>query len=380
MPEETIPMLDKMQIVALAEAGVPKTAIAARFGVSRQVVHKWLSRFRGEGELGLQELSRRPSRSPNQTPADIEDEIVRLRKQLTDEGWDAGAWSIRARLARKGVAVPSVRTVHRILVRRGLVTAQPKKRPKAAYIRFERSLPNEMWQMDATLWRLATRRTVWIIDLVDDFSRYALEANVYQRFNTDTALDCIQTAIGNHGRPVQLLTDNGTQFSSHFGASHRFDDSLAGYGIGHINSAPAHPQTCGKMEAFHHTLKQWLRQQPLSATIHELQNRLDSFRNDYNTQRPHTANDADTPADAYQALPKARPGMHQTPVDYRKVTPTGVINWNSIRIDVGTIHTGKRLLVVASRQQTDLYDRHHHLGYINHQTNLKYQRMVSTMS
>jgi hypothetical protein len=123
--------------------------------VSRSWVHECLARYRAEGDLGLFPRSRRPHSSPSRVAAEVEDQIVALRKDLAGQGLDAGPHTIAWHLAGRGDPVPSVATIWRVLRRRGLITPQPQKRPRSSYTRFCADLPNERWQMDITHWQLA---------------------------------------------------------------------------------------------------------------------------------------------------------------------------------------------------------------------------------
>ena len=139
------------KLLAVFSSGVPLrvTALCRELEISRQTLYKYRRRFEAEGPAGLVERSRRPLCSPRQVSVETEDAIVRLRKELRPE---CGAQTIAYQLQRSGQVVPSVATIHRVLVRRGLVTPQPQKRPKVAWQRFEWPRPNEAWQIDATCW------------------------------------------------------------------------------------------------------------------------------------------------------------------------------------------------------------------------------------
>jgi transposase-like protein len=158
------------KLLAVFSSGVPLrvTALCRELEISRQTLYKYRRRYEAEGPAGLVERSRRPLSSPRQVSAETEDAIVRLRKELRPE---CGAQTIAYQLACGGHVVPSVATIHRVLVRRGLVTPQPQKRPKVAWQRFEWPRPNEAWQIDATCWALSDGQTVWIMDVLDDHSR-----------------------------------------------------------------------------------------------------------------------------------------------------------------------------------------------------------------
>jgi len=201
----------RLRAVVEVESGrMSAREVAAWTGASKSQVYEWLGRYRAEGPDGLVPRSRRPVRSPAVTPADVEDEIVRLHKQRLGR-W--GAKKIRAFLAEQGVAVPAVSTVHQILIRRGLVLARPRAsrdpgRP------FERPFSNDLWQIDGTQHRLVNGRDFWVVDILDDRSRFLLAGLVGPSLTGCLAWQAFRTAAALYGLPRQLLSDNGTAFTS----------------------------------------------------------------------------------------------------------------------------------------------------------------------
>ena len=162
MVGRVVSMERRLALMAAADLpGVQIKALCDELGVSRQTFYKLQKRFRAEGPSGLEPRSRRPHRSPGQIPAGLEDEIVRLRKTLP---LDNGAQAVAYELARAGELAPAASTVHRALVRRGLVVPQPQKRPNKHDRRFEYSAPNECWQIDATHVELASGQQSWIMN------------------------------------------------------------------------------------------------------------------------------------------------------------------------------------------------------------------------
>jgi transposase len=140
--------MGRLVVTAVLVEGRSKAEVARTYGVCRRWVIELVRRYQTEGEAGLQPRSRRPASWPTRTPAVLEDAIVALRKQLTEDGLDAGAHTIAVHLERTGMAVPSVATIWRILSRRGDVTPQPHKRPRSSFVRFQADQPNERWQAD----------------------------------------------------------------------------------------------------------------------------------------------------------------------------------------------------------------------------------------
>src|SRR5947209_7413829 len=285
--------------------------------ISRSWLYELIARYRELGDLGLAPQSKRPRSSPTRVAGGIEDEIVTLRKELTDLGVDAGAHTIHYHLQRRHRrrrrAVPSVATIWRILSRRGFVTPQPQKRPKSSWRRFQAELPNECWQADTTHWALADGTDVEILNVIDDHSRLLVASRA---FVTTKAADVVETfhqGASELGLPASMLTDNGAIFTaeSRRGAC-AIELELLVLGVDYKHSRPYHPQTCGKVERFHQTLKKWLAKQRGPATIAGLQAQLDRFGTYYNTIRPHRALGRRTPAEAFATPTKAtprRPGL-----------------------------------------------------------------------
>ena len=204
--------------------------------------------------------------------------------------------------------MPSVTTIWRILTRQGLVTAEPRKRPKRSYLRFEADLPNECWQSDFTHWPLADGTDVEILTFLDDHSRYALSCTVHAPVTGDIVVAAFRAAIDAHGIPASTLTDNGLVFTTRFlHGPNNFERELVILGIAQKNGRPNHPQTQGKVERFQQTLKKWLRAQPPGSTLHDLQGQLDEFADTYNHTRPHRSLNKRTPAEVYAARAKATP-------------------------------------------------------------------------
>jgi transposase len=185
--------------------------VAARYGVHRAWVYKLKARYEAEGEAALEPRSRRPKTSPHQTPQATAELVVRLRKQLTDAGLDAGADTIGWHLHHRHHTDLSRATINRILVRASAVSPDPSKRPKSSYIRFEAAMPNECWQSDFTHYRLtgpggATGIDVEIISWLDDHSRYALHVTAHPRVTGPIVLATFRQAGDLHGYPASTLT------------------------------------------------------------------------------------------------------------------------------------------------------------------------------
>jgi len=350
--------LAELVITAVRIEGRSKAEVSRDYGVSPRWVYEICRRYDAEGEAGLLPRSRRPHTSPARTPPEVEDEILELRKDLLDKGLDAGAHTIAAHLERRHGRAPSVSTIWRILSRRGFVSPQPQKRPRSSFIRFEADMPNERWQADITHVRLADAREVEILDVIDDHSRLLIASVARARFKAADVVACFHEAAASHGFPAQLLTDNGAVFTAApRGGRCALELETARLGIRSVQSAPYHPQTCGKVERVHQTLKRFLSRQDPAETIEALQTQLDRFGDYYNEVRPHRSLGRRTPAEAFAARPKATPSLQglEVPGRFRlrrdKVDITGVVtlrhNSRLHHIGIGRKLVGTRVLVLV---------------------------------
>ncbi len=293
--------------------------LAREYPISRSWFYELLARYRREGPSALEPRPRRRVATANQTPQALVDAILELRAELSAAGLDAGPQTIREHLIVRFGSAPARVTVWRILKRKGLITPEPHKRPKASFTRFEAQLPNQMWQTDATEWPLADASKVEILNLIDDHSRLCLASLALPTVKAADAVEMFYSAVSEYGLPARFLSDNAAVFS---GRSRRgrvaLESELDRLGVEVVHSTPYHPQTCGKVERFHQTLKLFLSRQAPASSIALLQLQLDAFRSLYNQQRPHRALDGRTPIQAFNARLKAAPSIaEQQQVDYR---------------------------------------------------------------
>jgi transposase InsO family protein len=296
-------------VEAHLKEGRSVASLARDHGLHRSWIYKLLQRYREEGEAGLAPRSRRPHTSPTQVSRELEERIVELRKELIDGGHDEGAESIQTRLQSEGFAAPSVSSIWRVLHRRGFVTPQPQKRPKSSYQRFEADLPNECWQSDMTHWVLEGEVGVEIVNFLDDHSRLCLASRAVSVTKVLDVMTIFQGARERYGTPASVLTDNGAIYTARSRRGRTgFESELERLGVVAKHASPYHPQTCGKVERFHQTMKKWLRKQPPAMSLKELQAQLDWFTNYYNTARPHRSLHRRTPQSVYDARVKAHPG------------------------------------------------------------------------
>jgi transposase InsO family protein len=282
----------RLVITAIEVEGRSPVEVVAAYGVSRSWVYELLARYRADGDAAFEARSRRPHRSPGATPASTVELVLRIRKQLSDAGLDAGAETIGWHLTHHHRTTLSRATIHRILTRAAVVVPEPAKRPKASYRRFQAEMPNETWQSDFTHYRLASGVLTEIITWLDDHSRYALHVSAHHRITAPIVAATFTQAAAEHGYPASTLTDNGTVYTTRFAGGHggrnHLEHELRRHNVVQKNSRPNHPTTCGKVERFQQTLKKWLAAQPVQPiTIADLQALIDAFIAVYNNDRPH---------------------------------------------------------------------------------------------
>jgi transposase InsO family protein len=350
--------LARYVVDAVVVEGRSYREVARAHGVSKSWVGKLVGRFRAGGYPAIEPRSRAARRIPHRTPDALEDEIVALRKELAELGLDAGAATIHYHLGTRHEAVPSVSTIWRVLRRRGFVTPQPHKRPRSSWIRFEAQLPNECWQSDVTHWRLGDRTEVEIVNFIDDHSRLAVAARVLGTATAPQVLRVFRAAGERWGLPAALLTDNGCVYTTwHRGGPNVMQTELLALGIEFRHSRPYHPQTCGKVERFHQTMKAFLARQPPAGSIAELQTQVDRFVAYYNEVRPHRARERRPPRVAFEARAKARPSgpMIRVGVGVRvrrdRIDNNGKVTLRHRtrlhHIGVGHAHKGKRVIMLV---------------------------------
>jgi transposase InsO family protein len=253
--------------------------------------------------------SRRPKTSPTRIADLFEDEIVALHKALADDGLDAGAQTVHYHLAQRHRRPPSASTVFRVLKARGFVTLEPKKRPKSSLHRFCADVPNECWQADMTHVELANGDIYEVLNMIDDHSRLCVAARAMSVVKAPDVVRVLHKASETWGYPASFLSDNGLIFTTqrHHQVAGVTEQELFALGIEAKHSRPYHPQTCGKVERFHQTMKKFLAAQDGVATKKQLQRELDRFVTYYNEVRPHRGIGRKTPAAVYGAREKAGP-------------------------------------------------------------------------
>ena len=306
MPWREVSVMDqRREFVFLAtREGANRRELCRRFGVSPDVGYKWLRRWAANGELA--DRSRRPNTSPLRSDSTIERAVVAIRDARP--AW--GARKIVRCLERGGQVPPAVSTVHAILRRNGRIEPQAHT-PGQPYQRFEKPAPNLMWQMDFKGHvPLAGGASCHPLTIVDDHSRYAVCLSACADEQGKTVQRRLETTFGRYGLPDTVLVDNGSPWGG--GPGERWTELgvwLLKLGVDVLHSRPYHPQTRGKNERFHRTLKAEVFALRRFRTLAETQFAFDAWRAVYNLERPHEALGQDVPASRYRPSTRAMPAQ-----------------------------------------------------------------------
>jgi transposase InsO family protein len=293
-------------VAEVLQAHVPVTEVAKRYGVSRQSVHAWIRRYEREGMEGLLDRSHRPARMPDQIDPVIEAEICEMRR--AHHRW--GPVTILYWLGKKGIApLPSRTTIYRVLVRNNLITPISRKRKRDSYVRWERDVSMELWQLDFIKGVfLADGTECKVVSGLDDHSRFCVIAKVVRRATGRQVSLAFAQAMSTYGVPDEVLSDNGTQFTGRllkpaFRTEVLFERICRDNDIVQRFTKVASPTTTGKIERLHQTMREFLEDQPPFATIEAAQRAFNTWRGEYNETRPHQSKDMATPASLFVPRP-----------------------------------------------------------------------------
>ena len=358
MPWREVSVMDqRREFVRLAmQEGVNRRELCRRFGVSPDVGYKWLARQRA-GDVGLADRSRRPYGSPKRSDPAIEAQVLAVRD--AHPAW--GARKIAHCLERDGLQVPVISTVHEILRRNGRIIPPPGGAAQI-YQRFEKEAPNQLWQMDFKgRMPLANGALCHPLTMIDDHSRYALCIGACANEQRLTVQQQLTNTFRRYGLPDALFVDNGSPWGDSGGS--RWTSLrvwLLRLGVDVIYARPFHPQSRGKNERFHRTLKAEVFATMRFADLARLQRAFDAWRTVYNLERPHEALDMDVPADRYQPSARSMPDK-PAEVEYasdeivRRVSANPYVSFKSKRWRVPKAFRGERLAIRPK-------DRHGHYG------------------
>lgn len=338
-------MEQREEFVLLAQAeGANVRELCRRFQISPTTGYKWLGRYRQEGVAGLEDQSRRPLRTPGRSRSEVEAQILSARQ--AHPRW--GARKLKRWLEDQGVqGLPVASTAHAILQRHGRIA--PADRPAQAWTRFEHAEPNDLWQMDFKgHFPLATGRC-HPLTVLDDHSRYALCLGALEGEGFEVTRQRLIQTFRRYGLPWRMTMDNGSPWGEPGGYT-RFELWLMRLGIRVSHSRPYHPQTQGKDERFHRTLKAEVLQDQVFRDLAQAQKAFDAWLPVYNRERPHHALDLAVPASRYTASGRSYP-EHLPALDYgsedqvRKVQGKGEFSYKGHEFKLGRAFTGSPIAV-----------------------------------
>lgn len=347
------------------------TALCRGFGISKKTGYKWLERFERNGLAGLCDHSRRPKLSPKRSALEIEAAVLALRQE--HPAW--GGRKLAAALRRRGIQAPSPSTVTAILRRNGVVLgafgggALP-------FIRFEHAAPNDLWQMDFKGHVAMREGRLHPLTVLDDHSRYAIVTAACANQQTDTVKTRLITAFRRYGLPLCIMTDNGSPWGDGPGSPFTpLGVFLIEQGIRIGHSRPYHPQTLGKDERYHRSLKAEALSGPPFDDLAQAEAALAKWRHVYNTERPHEALGLAVPIDRYKASPRAYV-EHIKDFEYacddivRRVQQQGFVSFKGSEHRLPKAFHGKDIAFrqTATEGTYEIYFRHQFIKALDIQT------------
>ena len=353
-------------VLAVVGDGREVTDVARQFGVSRQTLHAWLTRYEAEGLAGLVPRSRRPGSCPHQMDPAVE--VLLLEMRRAHPHW--GPRRLLHELARRSVSpMPSRSGVYRALVRAGVIEVEPRRSRREHWRRWERGSPMELWQLDLVGgFLLADGSRAKALTGIDDHSRFCVSATLMLRERTQPVCEAFAAALRTHGVPQQVLTDNGRVFTGRFNhppVEVLFDRICRENGIEHLLTAPRSPTTTGKIERFHRTLRAEFLTGRVFPTLARAQAELNAWVSSYNHARPHQSLDMDTPAQRFRraAAAAGTPALAALDQDRtgdqwvsRLVASNGVISVSWQQISVGAHRAGHRVDVHVADRVLQIWD------------------------
>ena len=318
------------------------SALCKEFGITRKTGYKWLERYRSGQSLS--NASRAPHRSPRQTPPEVEAKILQVREE--NPGW--GARTIHHVLRNKGTPdLPCVRTVNNILNRNGCISEEASLKCKPIQ-RFERENCNELWQTDFKgEFKTEDGKYCYPLDILDDHSRFAIKIEASDS-TANIVIPTFQAAFREFGLPKAILSDNGAQFAGFRHGYTQFEKWLMCLDVVPIHGRIKHPQTQGKIERFHRSMKNEFLKYHTFADATDAHQALQQWRQKYNNERPHEALGMKTPAEVYapssrEYIEKIRPWEYGGQYHVIKVNNWGYIRFADFQVYLSETMIGERV-------------------------------------
>ena len=341
-------MSQRIEFVKMAlQEGTNISELCRRFGISRKTGYKFLNRYKMFGVEGLFDLPKCPVHSPNQTSQEVEQLILDLRDKHS--AW--GGRKLKRRLEDMGYSqLPSPSTITAILKRNGRICEEESVKHKS-WERFEAPSPNDLWQMDFKGHFQVREGRCHPLTVLDDHSRFSICINACENEKKQTVQDALTGVFRKYGLPYAMLIDNGPPWQRHGEIEYTsFTVWLMRLGISVIHSRPLHPQTLGKDERFHRTMKAEVIPKCIDKSIIQCQQFFEDWRIVYNTERPHEAIDMEVPSKVYNVsnriFPEKIEEIEYGPDDYvRKVQDGGRICFKNKEYKVSKAFKGQRIAI-----------------------------------
>ncbi len=324
--------------------------LCREYEITPRTGYKWIKRYQEHGETGLYDRSRRPEHSPNKSNLQVEEAVLKVRS--THPAW--GGRKIRWKLAQDGMRpVPAASTITAILHRHEMISLQESDKHRAIQ-RFEMEYPNQLWQMDFKgHFEMASGSLCHPLTVIDDHSRFLVELKACHAERSKTVKTHLEGIFECYGLPERMLMDNGSVWQGyHTGLTFW----LVRLGIQVVHGRTYHPQTQGKDERLHRTLKDELLHEQLFLNLKDCQSKFNVWRDMYNYERPHQALEMNTPATRYQPSLRIFTGQfpsieYQTSDILRTTDIHGRVNFHTQRYHVGKAF--RRALVAIRPTATD---------------------------
>ena len=365
--EEVSTVQLRTEFVLLArQEGANIRQLCRRFNISPSTAYKWLSRFEKAGTEGLNDQSRRPKTSPKRCADEMEKQILTVSQEYA--AW--GARKLKRVLEDKGLVMPSVSTVHAVLQRHSRV--DPTAAEIKPFIRFEHEAPNDLWQMDFKGHFGLSQGRCHPLTILDDHSRFSMCIAACANEQRDTVQEHLIRVFRRYGLPLRMTMDNGSPWGDQTGVYTALEVWLMGQGIKVGHSRPYHPQTQGKLERFHRSLKSEVLQGRHFTDLNSAQQAFDIWRDVYNQKRPHQALDMQVPATRYSSSSREYQEQQMAP-EYadgdvvRKVQVKGEIYWRNREYSIGKAFHGLSIAIRETAEDGihDVYWSRHRIARID---------------
>lgn len=353
MPWKEVNTVDlRREFVRLVQSGsLDMSTLCQRYDISRKTGYKWLRRYSQEGDQGLLDRSRRPLHQPRRSSAAVEQIVLDLRQLYPD--W--GGRKLARVMRNKGYCqIPSPSTITEILRRHGVLHTEGQP-AVTNYISFEHPNPNDLWQMDFKGHFSIPRGRCYPLTVLDDHSRFSLCLAACRHERTQVVRTHLICAFERYGLPLRMTMDNGPPWgASGMSRLTQLSAWLMEQGVTVSHSRPYHPQTQGKDERFHRTLKAELIGRRSFSNLQQCQQAFDPWRHRYNTVRPHESLDMDTPIEHYQpsnrTYQQSQPQYEYAPGDHvRKVGKSMACSFKYYNVIIGQALVGKQVAIRPSK-------------------------------